>query len=212
MILLCLLQKDTVTLSAPAECCSDSLDPVRKAIFNWLLKAASHHKIEIRDTDETAMDVDGPETDLPTEQQQYIADTLWHYENCRLVAQVSLRYTDFFKAHVDFLVDKTRSLEKKRLDDLLGVKVDSDDGGEGESDACPPLEEQVERVSFHWVELCQAGEHLLETCLPLLSSNSSPFEEHPEELTHATNLFPSHESVWSVVLERVLAAQKSPQN
>ena len=205
-------------MPAPAQCCSDSLDPVRKAIFNWLMKATSLYKTdkEIRDNDEMAMDVDGPEINLPTEQQQYISDTLWHYENCRLVAQVSLRYADFFKAHVDFLVDKTRSLEKKRLDDLLGVKVKSgegqgsDSGGEGAmSDAYPSMEEQVEWVSFHWAELCQAGEHLMKTCLPLLSSSSNQLE-HPEELTHATNLFPPQESVWSVVLERVLATQKPP--
>ncbi len=184
--------------------------------------------------DETAMDVG--EVDTKQERLQGILDTLWHHSNSKMVSQVSLRYFDFFKVHIKFLAGKTRELERRRLEEEAaheGVMETEEQGGvgtegktgeqgrvgtEGETgeqgvvggetpNPPPPLREEVEWVSAHWVELARSGEQVRETCISLLKEKSNPFRNHPNELTYSgccMRLPLPKESIWTVMLDRVL--------
>ena len=205
----------------------DSLDPVRRAVFEWLVKVASCCK-------ETAMDVG--ETDSNQKEWHGVLDALWHHSNSKLVAQVSLRYFDFSIHHIKFLVDKTRALEKKRkrldeakVEELEGTEDDgevkrkrldipeedmtmeTDSQGDG-GNLSPPLSEEVERVTAHWVELAQAGNRLKETCISLLSDEANLLKKHSSELTYSGHLSMrlalDQESIWTVILDKVLSASK----
>ena len=184
---------------------------------------------------DTAMDTGMDTGEMAKE--EHVLNTLWHHDNCKLVAQVSLRYFEFFKAHLQFLVHKTRKLERRRLDEVMEAMIDtgeqslennarlsdtaetmmetgegSEDGGEESTDppppplSPPPLQEEVKWVSVHWVELARTGEQLRETCVSVLTENANPFKNHPDELTCSMKLPLPPESIWTVLLDRIVAA------
>lgn len=103
---------------APSE--PSLLDPARRVILDWLLQTAN------RRGKGQQLGTSGGEGN----NQGCMSDRLWHRKHCKLLARVSLRYFDFFKEHLKFLVARTKEMER---DTSLGMEVDASETERGVS-------------------------------------------------------------------------------
>lgn len=206
------------TPAPPAPADPDSLEPARRAIFDWIMTLAGHKQVSTLDVGQGAVtmratdqsdDMQDAEQDL---EEGNVSAALWHKEHCKLLAQVSARYFDFFKAHFKFLAHKTKQIEKRRLENInlqpsegAGVEtgggdpVDSASGGE-----LADLAQEVEWATCHWVELCLACEELRATCVSFLSKELAGLEESTYE--GITMTVPARDSLWHQLLVAVETA------
>lgn len=128
----------------------DCLDPSQKAVFDWLMSILVQPKVKEESSDNKAL-----------------LELLWQRSNSKLLAQVSSKYFDFFKAHLKLLVRKTKEVEKLNMEISLNI----------EEDLSVALEQQKklkECVLSHWVELSLAGEDIKEVCLSVLKPRALP--------------------------------------
>lgn len=182
--------------SAPSH--TDSLDSVGRAIFDWLMQSAQYESRTRKKHLETCSAEDeGPNKDW---QHIIISDVLWQRSHCKLLAQVSLRYLDFFKEHFQWLVRNTKGLEKMQLEASLRLKLEPSDAeetpSEGSGSAVDPLDEKLELVTSHWVELALAGGRLKDVCSSFLSKEAQ-LSSVKSTLT---------ETVWATLLRAIHSA------
>lgn len=208
VILLCLLQGDKgdqwFVACGPSH--MDLLDTARRATLEWLLQTAQckSSRREAAKRQEVGTIAVGEGDDK--EDLGCITDRLWHRKCCKLLAQVSVRYFDFFKEHLKFLVARTEGIERDRGDAGLGLEGDSSGAG-AEDNGELSLDERIAWATAHWVELVLAGGQVKEACLALLVKESQQVSQiSREEATHAgctLTLVPLKDSVWRTVLNAI---------
>ena len=187
-VILTSLLQDTADCSCltPAPTHLNSLDTVRRTILDWLLTVVASQTAK---SDSRAQDIQ--EEDVTD-----IADTLWHSDHSKLLAQVSARYLDFFKAYFQMLATRTREIEKRRLESCILQTSDVEPNEE------IPLSQRIEWATCHWVELAQAGAHLKDICEAfLLKETQQPISEAESTYwTMSMRVTVSRESLWYKLL------------
>lgn len=202
MILISLLQDDGMKWLPSESSHPDSLDAARRAILHWLVGIARYS------TSKKQLETQEGNDD---QQQAAISEALWQRSHCKLLAQISLRYYDFFKEYFQFMVRKTREIEKMRsstnqsvdLEDDNTQSIADDDEREGGE------EQHLHLARSHWVALALAGNQLREVCLSFLTAESQQLQVSRDQLTHGEHtlkLVPPEENSWVQILRDVHSA------
>lgn len=92
--------------------------------MDWLLQIARTENSRMGTREEGTRE-EGRRSGLTSGIKKCNLDGLWKKKHCKLLSQVSLRYLDFFKEHLKFLVDRTNEMERERGDISLGMEGDS---------------------------------------------------------------------------------------
>ena len=113
-ILLCLLQDDDGVIPSMSNSHrADHLNPARSAVLDWLVQTArSRSPTETEEAEPTTSSAGGEENGGVGED---IEEWFWERTHCKLLAEVSLRHTDFFDEHIKFLVARTKAIERERV-------------------------------------------------------------------------------------------------
>ena len=175
----------------------DSLDPARRVILDWLIKTARCNKItEPRKTEGMEHETDTPSM------------ALWERKHCKLLAQLSMKYFDFFKEHFQYLVCKTKEIEKCRAEETFNLH----------SSSTASKGSMAEWAISQWVELALIGEQPREVCIAFLQSQVSPCAQSEgtitkcNEFSYAGLTFdpspPPTENIWTELLRTVLSSCK----
>lgn len=202
VILTYLLQNSdsSSVMAAPAH--PDSLDTVRRAILDWVMKIADQGaKSKKPETHDIATDSDD-QSDNKQDLEREVSDILWQKEHCKLLAQVSARYFDFFKAHFQFLAKKTKRIERTQLEAYALEQCKDEETSNGV--ATPSLAQQVEWATSHWVELVLTGGQVRDTCISFLSKEAEqPVSNKDSTYAAITMMVPARESVWHELLSAI---------
>lgn len=193
MILLSLIQ-DAEDCSSPGPTPQDTdhLDPARRAILDWLLKVARGEGLD-EQPESSAM-----ETDHPESREDPLSETLWQRRHCGLVASVSARYSDVFKAHFQLLAQRTKLIEKKRLETSVERRASAEGGGSDGLD-----NQQVEWATSHWLELTSTQHR--DTCVSFLSEELEQLGRSEEDKKRPA---PIRESIWYTLLTTIQSTRK----
>ena len=190
----------------------DSLDPSRRVILEWLIRTAKSGNTE-NSKQEPPNSEGGPSSCL--DGQKSLCEILWDRNHCYLLTKVSIRYFNFFKEHLKFLVHETEKLDSALNLDSQCLKR------EHSREMFLDNQRQMKWIVSQWVGLVQGGRYLRDVCIPVLKSHVFPNVVSDETLESKGGLYQeiSHtgsildyslikHSIWNKALESVILSMK----